>query len=194
MDRATADYCGMLATVLNARRAAGRARARGHADARAVGARRSPRSPSRTSAGARSATSRRAASSSSRPAPATRSSRPTRRAALRACEIGAQALLMAKNGVDGVYDADPAHRRRRARFLPEVSHREALERQLQGDGRDGALALHGERHADLRLQRRRRRQHRARGARRGHRHGREHGPARGSPAARGPSRPERTPR
>ena len=29
-------------------------------------------------------------------------------AALRACEIGAQALLMAKNRVDGVYDADPA--------------------------------------------------------------------------------------
>ena len=32
-------------------------------------------------------------------------------AALRACEIGAQAILMGKNGVDGVYDADPAHRR-----------------------------------------------------------------------------------
>jgi uridylate kinase len=28
-------------------------------------------------------------------------------AALRAIEIDAQALLMAKNGVDGVYDADP---------------------------------------------------------------------------------------
>jgi uridylate kinase len=51
-------------------------------------------------------------------------------AALRACEIGAQALLMAKNGVDGVYDADPATTPN-ARFLPEVSHREALERQLK---------------------------------------------------------------
>ena len=51
-------------------------------------------------------------------------------AALRACEIGAQALLMAKNGVDGVYDADPATTPD-ARFLPEVSHREALERQLR---------------------------------------------------------------
>jgi len=28
-------------------------------------------------------------------------------AALRAAEIGAEAILMAKNGVDGVYDADP---------------------------------------------------------------------------------------
>ncbi|MBQ4646413.1 MAG: uridine monophosphate kinase, partial [Candidatus Gastranaerophilales bacterium] len=28
-------------------------------------------------------------------------------AALRASEIGAQAMLMAKNGVDGVYDDDP---------------------------------------------------------------------------------------
>ena len=30
-------------------------------------------------------------------------------AALRACEISAQAILMAKNGVDGVYDSDPAY-------------------------------------------------------------------------------------
>ena len=51
-------------------------------------------------------------------------------AALRACEIGAQALLMAKNGVDGVYDADPATTPT-AKFLPEVSHREAMERQLR---------------------------------------------------------------
>jgi len=28
-------------------------------------------------------------------------------AALRALEIGANALIMAKNGVDGVYDSDP---------------------------------------------------------------------------------------
>ena len=37
---------------------------------------------------------------------------------------------MAKNGVDGVYDADPATTPT-ARFLPEVTHREALERQLK---------------------------------------------------------------
>ena len=61
MDRATADYMGMLAIVLNAltlqdaleKRACTRACSRRS---------RSPRSPSRTSAGARCATSRRAGS------------------------------------------------------------------------------------------------------------------------------------
>jgi uridylate kinase len=51
-------------------------------------------------------------------------------ASLRALEIGADVLLMAKNRVDGVYDADPATTPD-ARFLPEVTHREALERQLK---------------------------------------------------------------
>ncbi len=51
-------------------------------------------------------------------------------AALRACEIGAEALLMAKNGVDGVYDDDPKTNAD-ARFLREVTHLEALERQLK---------------------------------------------------------------
>src|SRR5919202_396849 len=50
-------------------------------------------------------------------------------AALRALEIHAEAILMAKNGVEGVFDADPrvapdAH------FLPVISHREAIERGL----------------------------------------------------------------
>ena len=79
MDRATADYAGMLATLLNAL-ALQDALEREGADTRVhVGARGLARSRSRTSAAARSATSRRAASSSSPPAPATRSSRPTRR-------------------------------------------------------------------------------------------------------------------
>jgi uridylate kinase len=51
-------------------------------------------------------------------------------AALRACEIGAEAILMGKNGVDGVYDADP-RTHASARLLREVSHREALERDLR---------------------------------------------------------------
>jgi uridylate kinase len=51
-------------------------------------------------------------------------------AALRACEVGAEAILMGKNGVDGVYDADP-RTNAAARLLPEVSHREALERDLR---------------------------------------------------------------
>jgi uridylate kinase len=50
-------------------------------------------------------------------------------AALRALEIHAEAILMAKNGVEGVYDADPRVEPA-ANFLPEISHREAIERGL----------------------------------------------------------------
>ncbi len=51
-------------------------------------------------------------------------------AALRALEIHAEAILMAKNGVEGVYDADP-RQSPDARFLPQVTHRQAIERRLQ---------------------------------------------------------------
>jgi uridylate kinase len=51
-------------------------------------------------------------------------------AALRALEIHAEAILMAKNGVKGVYDADPSVEPG-ANFLPEISHREAIERGLR---------------------------------------------------------------
>ncbi|HEX3254287.1 MAG TPA: UMP kinase [Gaiellaceae bacterium] len=51
-------------------------------------------------------------------------------AALRALEIGAEAMLMGKNGVDGVYDGDPDENPN-AGFLPELTHREALERGLK---------------------------------------------------------------
>jgi uridylate kinase len=51
-------------------------------------------------------------------------------AALRALEIGAEAMLMGKNGVDGVYDGDPDENPN-AVFLPELTHREALERGLK---------------------------------------------------------------
>ena len=54
-------------------------------------------------------------------------------AALRALEIHAEAILMAKNGVEGVYTADPQIDPD-AEFIPEITHREALERGLQGDG------------------------------------------------------------
>ena len=50
-------------------------------------------------------------------------------AALRALEIHAEAILMAKNGVEGVYDADP-NERPDAEFLPALTHREAIERRL----------------------------------------------------------------
>ncbi len=51
-------------------------------------------------------------------------------AALRALEIDAEAILMAKNGVEGVYDADPAIHPD-AKFIPAISHREAIERGLK---------------------------------------------------------------
>jgi uridylate kinase len=51
-------------------------------------------------------------------------------AALRALEIHAEAILMAKNGVEGVYDADPLAEPG-ANFLPEITHRQAIERGLK---------------------------------------------------------------
>jgi uridylate kinase len=50
-------------------------------------------------------------------------------AALRASEIHAEAILMAKNGVEGVYSADPA-RDPAAEFLPRVSYMDAIQRRL----------------------------------------------------------------
>ena len=51
-------------------------------------------------------------------------------AALRALEIGAGGILMAKNGVKGVYDGDPREDSN-AQFLPELTHLEAIERGLK---------------------------------------------------------------
>jgi uridylate kinase len=51
-------------------------------------------------------------------------------AALRALEMRADAILMAKNGVEGVMDSDP-RTNPDAAFIDEISHREALERDLK---------------------------------------------------------------
>ena len=51
-------------------------------------------------------------------------------AALRAAEIHAEIILMAKNGVQGVYTADPAIDPN-ARFIPEITHMQALEQRLR---------------------------------------------------------------
>ena len=51
-------------------------------------------------------------------------------ASLRALEIGAEVLLMAKNRVDGVYDADP-NREPNARKFDHLTYMEALERRLK---------------------------------------------------------------
>ena len=51
-------------------------------------------------------------------------------AALRSLEISAEAILMAKNKVHGVYDGDP-RQDPNAEFLPELTHLEAIERGLK---------------------------------------------------------------
>ena len=51
-------------------------------------------------------------------------------AALRAVEIHAEAILMAKNGVEGVYTADPREDPE-AMLIPEITHMEAVERRLR---------------------------------------------------------------
>jgi uridylate kinase len=51
-------------------------------------------------------------------------------AALRAVEIHADAILMAKNGVDGVYSADPKLDPA-AEFIPSITHMDALQRGLR---------------------------------------------------------------
>ena len=51
-------------------------------------------------------------------------------AALRALEIDADILLMAKNQVDGVYDSDP-RRNTEARRFDRLTYLEALERRLE---------------------------------------------------------------
>jgi uridylate kinase len=51
-------------------------------------------------------------------------------AALRALEIGAECILMAKNNVDGVLEADPREVPD-AKLIPDISHMEAIERGLR---------------------------------------------------------------
>ena len=51
-------------------------------------------------------------------------------AALRALEMHAEAILMAKNGVQGVYSGDP-RTDPDAEFLPEITHMDALQRGLK---------------------------------------------------------------
>ena len=50
-------------------------------------------------------------------------------ATLRALEVGAEAILMAKNKVDGVFDSDP-RTNPSAKLIPELTFRELIEKQL----------------------------------------------------------------
>jgi uridylate kinase len=51
-------------------------------------------------------------------------------AALRGIEVHAEALLMAKNGVEGVYTADP-RTDPSAEFIEQITHQDALDRRLR---------------------------------------------------------------
>jgi uridylate kinase len=68
-------------------------------------------------------------------------------AALRAQEIHAEAILMAKNGVEGVYTADP-RTDPGAEFLAEITHMEAIQRGLKVMD-STALSLCMDNHMDI---------------------------------------------
>jgi len=129
MDRATADYMGMLATVLNALTLQDALEKRG-AHTRVLSA-------IQVTEVAEPYIRRRAirhlekgriiifAAGTGNPFFTTDTA-----AALRALEIHAEVILMAKHGVQGVFDADPSEVPD-AKFIPEITHRQAIERDLR---------------------------------------------------------------
>ena len=129
MERATADYAGMLATLLNAL-ALQDALEREGADTRV-------QSALAVSEVAEPYIRRRAirhlekgrvvifAAGTGNPFFTTDTA-----AALRALEIGADTILMAKHGVQGVYDGDPRENPD-AKFLPTLTHLQAIEQGLK---------------------------------------------------------------
>jgi uridylate kinase len=129
IDRATGDYMGMLATVLNAL-AVQEALERNGADTRV-------QSAIEVQEVAEPYIRRRAvrhlekgrvvifAAGTGNPYFTTDTA-----AALRALEIGAEAILMAKNGVEGVLDGDPRVDPD-AKLIPELTHLQAIERGLK---------------------------------------------------------------
>ena len=129
IDRATGDYMGMLATVLNAL-AVQEALERNGADTRVLSAIdvREVAEPYIRRRAVRHLEKGRIvifAAGTGNPYFTTDTA-----AALRALEVGAEAILMAKNGVSGVYDGDP-RQDPAARFVPELTHLEAIERGLR---------------------------------------------------------------
>jgi uridylate kinase len=129
IDRATGDYMGMLATVLNAL-AVQEALERNGADTRVLSA-------IEVQEVAEPYIRRRAvrhlekgrivifAAGTGNPYFTTDTA-----AALRALEIGAEAIFMAKHGVEGVLDGDPRVDAA-AKLIPELTHLQAIERGLK---------------------------------------------------------------
>ena len=129
MDRATADYSGMLATVMNALTLQD-ALERAGAETRVLSALRIEEvaEPYIRRRAIRHLEKKRIvifAAGTGNPFFTTDTA-----AALRALEIGADAILMSKHGAGGVYSADP-NVEPTAEFLPHVTHREAIERGLK---------------------------------------------------------------
>jgi uridylate kinase len=129
MDRATADYAGMLATVINALALQDALEKRGIITR--------TQSALQMQAVAEPYIRRRAirhlekgrvvifSAGTGNPFMTTDTA-----SALRALEIGAEVLLMAKNGVDGVYDSDPQHNPNAKRF-GNLDYLDALNRRLE---------------------------------------------------------------
>ena len=129
MDRATADYAGMLATLLNALALQDALERRG-APTRILSALAAAEvaEPYIRRRAIRHLEKQRVvifAAGTGNPYFTTDTA-----AALRALEIGAEAILMAKHGVSGVYAGDP-RTDRDAEFLPELTHLGAIERGLK---------------------------------------------------------------
>jgi uridylate kinase len=129
MDRATADYAGMLATVLNALALQDALEDRG-AHTRVLSALelKEVAEPYIRRRAIRHLEKGRVvifAAGTGNPFFTTDTA-----AALRALEINADAILMAKHGTTGVYGNDPRVDPD-AEFLPELTHREAIERGLK---------------------------------------------------------------
>ena len=129
MDRATADYMGMLATVLNAltlqdalEKAGSYTRVMSAIDVTEVAEPYIRRRAMRHLEKGRIVIF---AAGTGNPFFTTDTA-----AALRALEIHADAILMAKHGVEGVYDADPSENPD-ATFLPEITHMQAIEQGLR---------------------------------------------------------------
>ena len=129
MDRATADYMGMLATVLNALPLQDALESAGvHTRVQSAIHVEEVAEPYIRRRAMRHLEKRRIvifAAGTGNPFFTTDTA-----AALRAVEVHAEAILMAKNGVEGVYSADP-NEDPSAEFLERITHMDALQRGLK---------------------------------------------------------------
>lgn len=129
MDRATADYMGMLATVLNALALQDALEKQGvHTRVQSAIAIQEVAEPYIRRRAMRHLEKHRVvifAAGTGNPFFTTDTA-----AALRAIEVHADAILMAKNGVEGVYTSDP-RTDPGAEFISEITHMEAVSRQLR---------------------------------------------------------------